>query len=244
MRALGWATIAGLEMGLIGPFGSYAANPFTRIAYWIGLCWLGFLILRPGIEAAVARGGARGLPPFFSASLALLIGCVPLAACAAAGCILFWPVHATGIRTLEWYGSTLLTAGPLAAALLLLERYGVDAPEMQHLAAPPAGNAGQPPPVPPHQLALALCLQMEDHHVRLHLPGGSILHLASLRDTIAQAGETRGLQAHRSWWVARDAVRGWATEGRTTLLLLANGLEVPVARNRVAQLRAEGWLGG
>jgi DNA-binding LytR/AlgR family response regulator len=37
-------------------------------------------------------------------------------------------------------------------------------------------------------------------------------------------------------------VQDWQEEGRSIVLILTNGLRVPVARNRVAQLRAEGWL--
>ncbi|MBD3762204.1 LytTR family DNA-binding domain-containing protein, partial [Rhizorhabdus sp.] len=65
-----------------------------------------------------------------------------------------------------------------------------------------------------------------------------------LRDAIAELNGLDGMQVHRSWWVARDAVRRWHRDGRAFTLELVNGLQVPVARNRVAILRAEGWLDG
>ena len=59
---------------------------------------------------------------------------------------------------------------------------------------------------------------------------------------MAASGDRRGLQVHRSWWVARDAVRGVQAEWRALSLVLENGLSVPVARSRVAILRDNGWL--
>ena len=47
---------------------------------------------------------------------------------------------------------------------------------------------------------------------------------------------------HRSWWVARQAVREIVHDGRNLRLKLTSGLEAPVARAKVAELKAAGWL--
>jgi hypothetical protein len=243
-RVLGWATLIGVEFGLIGPFGSYAANPFTRMAFWVGLSWFGALILWPSIVLGTARGARRSVPPMFAGSLVMLLGCVPLAIFAAGMCRLFWPVHASGIGSLEWYGSTLMVAGPCVGALLWLDRLRLDR-ETRALDYGRSGRiAAQPAALPPARLASAFCLQVEDHHVRVHVPGGSALHLATLQDAMTQAGAARGLQVHRSWWVAAHAVTGWQEDGRSVTLTLTNGLRVPVARSRVASVRSAGWLDG
>lgn len=252
---LGWATLAGLEFGLIGPFGSYASNVFTRIAYWTGLFWIGSLVLWPCVVAALLVGPRRGFPPIFSAAAAVLVACIPLAALGAAGTYLFWPVRASGMRTLEWYGLTIIVALPAISALVWLELRKADifqarpgfasTGEPKLLAGGGAGSteADGGGALPDHVLAAALCLQMEDHHVRVHTQGRSYLHYAVMRQVVDAMDEQDGLQVHRSWWVARDAVEGWHKEDRSVVLVLSNGLHVPVARNRVATLRAEGWLG-
>lgn len=248
-RGLAFATALGLEFGLVGPFGSYLANPFTRLAYWTGLFWAGALILLPAAATAAQWGGRRGFPPFSAGLVGAAAGCVPLAMLAAAGCHLFWPVHASGMRPQEWYVSTLVVALPCVAGLGWLEGLldaaggmmgGMVAERSRAavVAAPPAAA-----PIPERLLALADCLEMEDHHVRVHTARGSTLHLAAMRDVVEALGEARGLQVHRSWWVARDAVRGCEQDGRAVWLVLADGKRVPVARQRVARLRAEGWLG-
>jgi hypothetical protein len=244
---LGWATLAGLEFGLIGPFGSYASHLFTRIAYWTLLFWLGSVLLWPCVVAALALGPRRGLPPLFSGVTVILIACVPLAMLGAIGTHLFWPVRAAGMRTLEWYGLTVVVALPAMAGLLWIELGRtrlLAAWRGRTMAggAPPAEARAPAPELPDHLLANALCLQMEDHHVRIHLHGRSVLHHGVLRDIVEALDDRRGLQVHRSWWVARDAVRGWQRDGRSVGLILVNGLRVPVARNRVALLREHGWL--
>ncbi|KQX25448.1 LytTR family DNA-binding domain-containing protein [Sphingomonas sp. Root720] len=252
---LGWATLAGLEFGLIGPFGSYASHVFTRIAYWTLLFWVGGLLLWPCVVAALALGPRRGFPPLFSGVAVILLACVPLAMLGAIGTHLFWPARAAAMHGLEWYGLTIVVALPAMAGLLWVELGGTRliaawrgrTPAGAPIPAPVLARVPAPIPattLPDHLLAGALCLQMEDHHVRVHLHGRSVLHHAVMRKVVGALDERRGLQVHRSWWVARDAVRGWQRDGRSIGLILVNGLRVPVARNRVAILRACGWLDG
>lgn len=250
---LGWATLAGLEFGLIGPFGSYASHLFTRIVYWTLLFWFGSLLLWPCVVAALALGPRRGVPPVFSGVAVVLIACVPLAMLGAFGTHLFWPARAAAMRIFEWYGLTIVVALPAMAALLWVElgrtrplaawrsrTAGDRAPP--RAASDPAAARLPAPDLPDHLLANALCLQMEDHHVRIHLHGRSVLHHGVLRHIVETLDDRPGLQVHRSWWVAREAVRGWERDGRSVGLILVNGLRVPVARNRVALLREQGWL--
>lgn len=69
-----------------------------------------------------------------------------------------------------------------------------------------------------------------------------LLVLLRLADTVAELDGIEGLRTHRSWWVARDAVAQVLSCDRAMRLRLVNGIEVPVARNAVAALRAAGWL--
>ncbi|MBA2770773.1 MAG: LytTR family transcriptional regulator DNA-binding domain-containing protein, partial [Sphingomonas sp.] len=90
-----------------------------------------------------------------------------------------------------------------------------------------------------HQL---IALEMEDHYVRAHAPGTSILVLLRMRDAVAELADIDGERVHRSWWVRRDAVERVAGGGRNLRLILTGGIEAPVARERVATLRAAGWM--
>jgi DNA-binding LytR/AlgR family response regulator len=67
------------------------------------------------------------------------------------------------------------------------------------------------------------------------------LILLRLGDAIAELGPARGVQVHRSWWVARDAVDHAERAGEKVALILRGGLRVPVSRGNRAKLAAMGW---
>jgi DNA-binding LytR/AlgR family response regulator len=85
-------------------------------------------------------------------------------------------------------------------------------------------------------------VEAEDHYLRLHTSKGQDLILLRLADAVAELQGIEGLQVHRSWWVARDAItdakRG---DGRATLTL-KDGAEVPVSRTYAGLLREKGWI--
>jgi DNA-binding LytR/AlgR family response regulator len=82
---------------------------------------------------------------------------------------------------------------------------------------------------------------MEDHYVRAHGPMGSALILMRMRDAMAELEGLPGLQVHRSWWVAREAVERVEREDGGLRLRLTNGMVVPVARSQVGAVRAQRW---
>jgi LytTr DNA-binding domain len=87
-----------------------------------------------------------------------------------------------------------------------------------------------------------LCLENEDHYVRVHTPAGNALVLIRMRDAVAALEALDGARVHRGWWVARKAIGEVVRRDRATLLRLTDGRDVPVARSAVQMLHAKGWL--
>jgi DNA-binding LytR/AlgR family response regulator len=85
-------------------------------------------------------------------------------------------------------------------------------------------------------------LQGEDHYVRVHTDLGSDLVLMRLADAIAEMGATPGARTHRSWWIAKSAVKSTRRTNGRVALVLANDIEVPVSRGYASELREAGWL--
>jgi DNA-binding LytR/AlgR family response regulator len=239
----GWRTqlaaagLAGLFLGLIGPFGSYLSGPpLLRIAYWTCAVLLGALLYGSAARA-IAAGKMRPAP-----AVAALVGAadllsLPFAAAVSLAATALWPRLAM-LGPLDWYGQVLAIALPLTAAGYLAAK----STESSH--APHGRERIDPEPallgMDPKDI---ICLQMEDHDVRVHGPRGSHLVLATLSQALAAIPDARGLRVHRSWWVAEDSVVGAVADGRNLRLRLANGALAPVARSAVAPVRAAGWLG-
>ncbi len=92
------------------------------------------------------------------------------------------------------------------------------------------------------QSARILALSAEDHYLRVHTDAGDALILMRLSDAIAEIEAANGLQTHRSWWVARDAVTSAKRSESKGVISLANGVEVPVSRTYLKAVGAAGWF--
>jgi len=239
---LAMGTACAVFLGLIGPFGSYFNGPaWQRVAFQLACFWPGILIygtmvrgvlwlrLRPLASwAAIVIGAAIITAPF-----QFLVSRVGIA---------MWPVLKI-LRPFDWYVEGLLTAEPVVVGFTLLAQARIRRRRL-------ASEAGETPPISPSQGVLGvapssvLCLQMEDHYVRVHTQGGSRLVLTTMSQAVAAMQGIGGLQVHRSWWVARKAVVEAVVDGRNLRLRLVNGVMAPVARAAVAAVRAAGWIEG
>jgi DNA-binding LytR/AlgR family response regulator len=107
-------------------------------------------------------------------------------------------------------------------------------------AAPPAPPRAAPPAIlrrlPYDVRGEILCLNMEDHYVRVHTTRGSTLLLMRFSDAIAELEATPGLRIHRSWWVAARAVAEVERSARSTKARLINGLRAPVSQPYIQAL--------
>jgi DNA-binding LytR/AlgR family response regulator len=142
---------------------------------------------------------------------------------------------------LEDFPSTLATTAAMTGLAFLME---VRAATAETHAAPP----GAAPPKFLGRLPQRLrgadlwAVQAEDHYLRLHTSLGQDLILMRLGDAIAELEGIEGAQTHRSWWVARAAVKDAArADGRATLTL-EGGIEAPVSRAYAKGLRDAGWF--
>lgn len=247
----------GAVLGLLGPFGSYAMPAALRFAYWLGFMLVGYAIYRPVQTVAIWLANETAIPIWGALLLAAGLASLPLTAMvgfAIGGMrldnsyfesdfvILYLQVLGLGIgvQTAMW-----LLFGPRepdrpgAAAEPLTAPTPLDITAIPLPEQPSAPFFDRLPPTIGHNL---VCLEMQDHYVKAHTLAGSEMVLMRLRDAIAELGGIEGMQVHRGWWVARDAVRGVRREGRNLSLELANGALAPVARAHQADLKRGGWI--
>jgi hypothetical protein len=236
------AAVAGAFLGLVGPFGSYYNDAvLPRVAYWMATFLMSSVAYGLLIRWTLPRAQAAGVPWWAWLPALVVVATVPMAAASRLIALAIWP-FLSKIGWLEWYGQSLLITVFYAAGYMLLRLGGWRRPT---IAAPDAdGEAAFLRRIPARLGREVLCLQMEDHYVRVHTSQGSDLVLMSLGQAMAELAAMEGLQVHRSWWVARHAVDAVVEDGRNLRLRLVNGIEAPVSRTSVAKLRAAGWIDG
>jgi DNA-binding LytR/AlgR family response regulator len=167
--------------------------------------------------------------------------------------ISFFPRLKHSLSPSDWCVEALVLLVPIvggyACLLQLLSRRAQVVSARIEAAAESASPKAPPAPRLAKRLPSALArdiqaLTVEDHYVRIHTATGSHLVLMRLSDAIAEMDGVEGLRVHRSWWVARKAVRSVHLNGRGGRLILHDGLQAPVARSALSVVRAAGWTRG
>jgi hypothetical protein len=87
-----------------------------------------------------------------------------------------------------------------------------------------------------------VALSVQDHYVEVETTKGKTLILSRLSDAIGECAPIKGLQIHRSYWVAQDQVVSARRVGDGAVVVTATGLELPVARSRLGIVQAAGVL--
>ncbi len=251
-RQFPWVVGLAIVMAVTGPFGLYGyASLGVRLVYFgttailIWLQVLGFALLLSQIEALqrwsiAARMALAGV-------LAAIPGTIEIIVLSS------WLVRPTPFRVaLEIYPQTafLTVVISVMIGLFIEQRLRTNADnERARVAALPAADAPENAApdffrrVPSALGRDLLALEMEDHYLRIHTVLGSDLILLRLRDALAELGSSRGRQVHRSWWVADGAVASAERDQRRPMLVLRNGLRVPVSKSFRDQVKQAGWLG-
>lgn len=252
-------SVVGLFLGLIGPFGTIAMPAVARILSWLAFAYVGYAIYRP--MGVVVEWAARrlALPAAGLWVAAVIVATLPMTVAVQIITSLPGPVRWPGIDVITGTYFSVLVIGGAVTLLFNLLKPGQGLPAAAVVVpayAPPIAPiaASEPPALPPSppnplfdQLPAEIgsdiiALEMEDHYVRVHTALGSALVLMRLRDAMALVGDWEGMQVHRSWWVARAAVEDVLRDGRNVRLKLARGIEAPVARAKVTELRDARWI--
>lgn len=242
-RRLVGPLVVALVLGLIGPFGTFALLPlFPRLVYWLAVVALNWLLC----DIAV-----RWVDGHLPDALPLRRVAVPLAGAMAVS------IPATGVVTLAnglsgigWPEAILTLYGQvlLLLAAISLPVYAI---ADLHEAAQPPQHAGQDNASRGLRLFRArlsgtldgelLCLEMQDHYLKVHTTAGSEMILCRIEDATREL-EGLGQRVHRSWWVASSARMGIERDGARLVVRLPNGVQVPVGRTYRASLRDAGWI--
>jgi hypothetical protein len=238
-RDLAAASLVGVALSLLGPFGSYGAPYLQRLFYCVAIGWAGSVPFFPSFRLGLALGRRAGLPGWPASVAASLLGGISVTVVVwLAGPFLWtgrWRGPAQGPLLLYLQVMSIIMPLALAGGWLRRRLAGARAP-----AETPAPRLAARLPATVGREIFGL--EAEDHYVRVHTDRGSALLLMRMADAVDELDGLEGLRVHRSWWVAKAAVRACAKEGRRMVLTLADGSKAPVTREAVPQLRRAGWV--
>lgn len=232
-QSLAFAAVAGVVLGVLGPFGSFLnGNLLLRIFSWVVNLVVGTVFIGLAVPLLTRLALRLRLARRFGIVAGVLVATLPVTLFSYAFGHWLWPQAINRVRPEDWVSQALIIEAAVLGLWVLFQ-----------LALEARPTSSRPPEAaaPPAIDADVLCLQMEDHYVRIHRLHGSGLELMTMSDAIARYGP-QGLRVHRSWWVADHAVTAAERDGRNWRLRLSNGLSVPVARTSVTEVRARGWL--
>ena len=248
-------TAVGLLLGFLAPFGSGNAAPLRVYGYWLTVCLVGYWVYAPLVLASdqftlrylkhlwlrVALGALMA-----SVVMAAL---VPLLTSGFFSTTLFWPNHffnalpqtivIGGVITLITFAREQLQSQKLR----LQESAQLIASHTQIMQHNESTGAEQILRNLPHQKrGKLLALETDDHYLKVYTDKGDHLVLMRLKDALLILKDYPGVQIHRSWWVAEQAVTGVKKVNRKTLLVLSNNKEAPVSRTYAEQVKERGWI--
>lgn len=239
--------LVGFVLGLFGPFGSFAIPLAPRLIYWTLFALAGYVIFRPLILVGRWVAEVSGVPVLVGIGGALALASLPTTLFVASAFNGFaLPRHIDNAAFLELYGQVWLIGFLINGLFSLLLRKPEEKPSEQRDLPQKADEPSSEPTafadrLPPG-FGRVLALKGEDHYVRAIGEISDVLILLRLRDAVAELPAGEGLQVHRSWWVARDAVARIKRDGRSAIITLENQAEVPVSRDNMARLKSAGWL--
>jgi hypothetical protein len=230
-----------LILGLSGPFDTWTTHSLpVRFLYWTSVVWLtysaGFIVT--GLTAprlrqshVVIRTVAVGLAVAVAVFLVLLL--------LNAG---FGEVPDTPLTAFRSFGVVLVICLVIETAGEVLGFRQLSQVDLEQ----------QPTPdgpalllrLPLQKRGALLSLSAQDHYVDVVTSKGQEMLLLRLKDAIRETAPVRGLQVHRSHWVALAAVSAAERRGDGAILTLTNGQTLPVSRAFMPALREAAILPG
>ncbi|MEP1765348.1 MAG: LytTR family DNA-binding domain-containing protein [Sulfitobacter sp.] len=217
MPFLVWITVSAVA-GVAGPFGTLdGMGSAARLAYWaatIGLS-IALSILASRLSSQFAWQGGLGIWAGFVVLLSGILHGINSAAFAIWGGVWDW-LYLAGTVALITCAVKLISWG---------------------LKSPSAPQPPQPVRADPFMQRLPLDIrgdlvrvEAQDHYLNVVTRQGSTLILMRLSDAMSEL-EGRGLQVHRSHWVAREGVTQHRRDKGRDILVMSDEVEVPVSRS-------------
>lgn len=236
------AVAVGVLMSFVGAFALDDAPAGIRTAYLVAVNLIGAALDMLAYRLAWRFAWSRGRY-WHRALLATLLVMVPIGLLIWASTWLFGR-NLSPATLLIVFLNTFILSGAFIAAFVAPAMDAVLRPAEAKpaTAAATIKAASFMERLPRHLHASELwAVKAEDHYLSAITSGGEALIRMRMADALRELHALEGAQTHRSWWVARKAVRGVRRGDGKLALLLPDGREAQVSRAFARDLRAAAW---
>lgn len=222
-----------LILGLSGPFDTWATQELPeRMVYWglvVCLTYIAGFIVTTKVTPFVAEQNlaVRSAGIAFAVALAVFALLLVLNA-------LFDQLPETALGYVFAFGAVLVICLVIEATRQVL---GQTPRAVLHENGPALLTR-----LPLAQRGALVSLSVQDHYVDVITTKGHALLLLRLGDAIRETAPEKGLQVHRSHWVAEAQIKGVTPKGNGAVLQMQHGPDIPVSRTYMAAVREAGIL--
>lgn len=228
----------GVLLGISGPFETYSyLGVVPRIIYWLAVTYLTYAVgAFTNMYLQYRFGDRLGPFPIEALVCGFATGIGVMAVLTIINFVAFGWYFRTIDDAMMMFGIVVLISVIIVALLMTLTPL-------------PGTNTTEKNALPPllDRLALDKCaalvaLSVQDHYVNVTTRNGQEMLLMRLSDAIRETAPTRGMQVHRSHWVALDQIAKVDRVGDRAILTMSDGSEVPVSRSYIPALRDAGII--
>ena len=212
-RFVAWMGAVIFVLTIAGPFGTLESfNLLERFAYWAIIAPITFIIANFTATVCIVYLVNTGLNDWLSYAIGGIISGIPIG-------IIVWLLNiglerSSFVATTDLIEITIKTTLVTLPVTLFFKRL-------------------------PHKIGRDLIsLQAQDHYILVVTSAGSEMVLMRLSDAIKELGTHKGIQTHRSWWVAEKHIVNMATENGKKHIYLTNGQKTPISRTYLKQVNS------
>lgn len=236
-RFVAWMGAVIFVLTIAGPFGTLESfNLLERFAYWAIIAPITFIIANFTATICIVYLVNTGLNDWLSYAIGGIISGIPIG-------IIVWLLNiglerSSFVATTDLIEITIKTTLVTLPVTLLLKI--LSKPRTKDLAAEQAKDTSSMFfKRLPHKIGRDLIsLQAQDHYILVVTSAGSEMILMRLSDAIKELGPHKGIQTHRSWWVAEKHIVNMATENGKKHIYLTNGQKIPISRTYLKQVNS------
>ncbi|MCF2949409.1 LytTR family transcriptional regulator [Paraglaciecola aquimarina] len=232
----------GSFVGFLSPYGMNKLSLLTSILYWNTVCIAGYFVYHPIISFAETHLEKPIPTHWHRVAIGSLISSIPMSFVVPLVTYLFFdysrPIWQQFVDVLP---KAIVIGGVISLISMVKDILIEQKTELNKTQAKDQEQLDKfMALLPVEKRGVLYCFVSEDHYLKVYTDKGHHLILMRFKDAVDMLNEYPGIQTHRSWWVALDAIQSVTKENRKTLLSLTNQVQVPVSKTYSEAVRHAG----